>query len=377
MKRETMLRSAVLAGLMAACSSEPQAVLDRVICEALTPGAPYPPSTVIRGIDIDFSTHRREAQGSDNWPLTWASDGHQYTSWGDGTGFDGDVPDKVSLGYSRVEGDPSNYAGQDVFYGAADDDGPFRGKSYGILGLQGRLYSWISPGSDARNWDWARLFVSTDRGRSWEDTGIEFTQEEGLGLPWFLQAGRDYQAAADGFIYVYFVEIKSGEWEAQRPGELALARVPVTEIEDRDAYEFFAGLDNAGEAAWTSDLAGRHPVLADPSGLMRGSTAYNPGLDRYLTVINHTARNLGNLAIFDAPAPWGPWTTVFHITGWSGPGVPPNTFYWNFSPKWFGLDGRTFVLVFTGKDENDSWNSVEGSFLLCADEDITPAHAPS
>jgi hypothetical protein len=368
MKRKTMRRSAVLASLLAGCSSDPQALTDRVICEATVVDAPFPPSSVIRGLDIDFSTHRREAQESDNWPLTWADDDHQYTSWGDGTGFNGNVPEKVGLGYSRIEGGPSSYAGQDVFYGVTQgSDDPFRGKSYGILSLPGRLYSWISPGSDQRNWAWARLFVSTDDGRTWEDVGVEFTQDEGLGLPWFLQAGRSYGAAEDGFVYIYFVEVKDGEWEAQRPGELALARVPIAEIEDRDAYEFFAGRNGGGGAVWTSDLAGRRPVIEDPNGLMRGSTIYNPGLDRYLTVINHTARNLGNLAIFDAPTPWGPWTSVLYVRGWSGPGVAADTFYWNFSPKWLSPDGRTFVLVFSGKGENDSWNSVEGSFLLCAD----------
>jgi len=49
--------------------------------------APYPSSTVITDMNFDFSTHTREAEGSDNWPITWADDDHQYTSWGDGNGL--------------------------------------------------------------------------------------------------------------------------------------------------------------------------------------------------------------------------------------------------------------------------------------------------
>ena len=40
--------------------------------------APYPPSPVIADIVWDWSSHRRRAAGSDNWPITWADDGDLY-----------------------------------------------------------------------------------------------------------------------------------------------------------------------------------------------------------------------------------------------------------------------------------------------------------
>ena len=46
---------------------------------------PYPPSPVIARVEFDFSTHRRLAPGSDNWPVTWADDGHLYGAWGKNT----------------------------------------------------------------------------------------------------------------------------------------------------------------------------------------------------------------------------------------------------------------------------------------------------
>src|ERR671914_1421289 len=49
-----------------------------------TATSPYPPSSAITGIAFDWSTHTRLAPGSDNWPITWADDDHQYTAWGDG-----------------------------------------------------------------------------------------------------------------------------------------------------------------------------------------------------------------------------------------------------------------------------------------------------
>jgi hypothetical protein len=69
--------------------------------------------------------------------------------------------------------------------------------------------------------------------------------------------------------------------------------------------------------------------------------------------------------VFEAPTPWGPWSTVAYLNGLaSPPDVPATCFFWNFSNKWLSADGKDFVMVFTGVDENDSWNTVRGSFVL-------------
>jgi hypothetical protein len=103
-------------------------------------------------------------------------------------------------------------------------------------------------------------------------------------------------------------------------------------------------------------------VLEDASGLMRHSALYVAPLRRYVLVTDHSLRNGGNVAIYDAPDPWGPWREVLRESAWGEGHVAPNTFYWVFAPAWLGPDGRDFVLVFTGKEENDSWNSVRGRF---------------
>jgi hypothetical protein len=80
-------------------------------------GAPYPPSPAISDITFEWSSHERHAPGSDNWPITWADDGHQYTSWGDGGGFDGTNSEgRISLGMAVVEGAPHRMRG--ITYGA-------------------------------------------------------------------------------------------------------------------------------------------------------------------------------------------------------------------------------------------------------------------
>jgi hypothetical protein len=51
-------------------------------------------------------------------------------------------------------------------------------------------------------------------------------------------------------------------------------------------------------------------------------------------------------AIYDAPRPWGPWTTAFHTKQWDvGPGE-----HGDFPARWMSADGRRLYLVFSGDD---------------------------
>ena len=101
------------------------------IAAGVSAQAPYPESPVIAGLELDWSTHRREAQGADNFQLTWADDNQLYGAWGDGSGF-GTVDDaRDSLGYSRIEGDWDNYRGYNV-WGGKDAENPAQ-----LVGLPG------------------------------------------------------------------------------------------------------------------------------------------------------------------------------------------------------------------------------------------------
>lgn len=335
--------------------------------------SPYPNSKHISDIQFDWSTHDRRAPGSDNWPITWADDNHQYTAWGDGGGFGGsNIDGRVSLGVARIEGDRGSYTGFNVWGGKDPENAAtFGGKSYGILSVSGVLYMWASPGSGATNYSEARLYKSPDYGRSWTAATWAFVKDDGLILPTFVQFVQDYREARDDFVYVYANHFKEpglpgvkDDLRVQKPGEIALMRVPKDKIMDRSAYEFFAGLDSSENPMWVRDIRFRRPVFADPNGVgWNTSVSHNPGIGRYLLATEHTETYKGNLGIFDAPEPWGPWTTVTYITSFGNPRIEPTTFFWNFSNKWLSSDGRSFVLVFTGGGSNDSWNTVHGKFI--------------
>jgi hypothetical protein len=323
---------------------------------------PYPASEVILDVTIDTATHDRRAPGSDNWPMTWADDGHQYTSWGDGGGFDGTNSDgRVSLGVGRVEGAGDSYTGINV-WGGKDPLTPatFDGKSYGIISIASRLYMWVSPGSSTEGYQSQTLHTSDDHGLTWTSVSWSFSQSDAILHPTFLQFGQDYSGALDSYVYIYAIRIQStGSLQVQTPGILDLLRVPASGLEQRSQYEFFAGL-NGADPTWTADIAQRQPVFEDAQGVgWNVSASYNQALRRVLLCTEHTETMEGNLGIFDAAEPWGPWTTVGYYADWEGFG---RTFFWNFANKWVSADGLDFTMVFTGVDDNDSWNSVQGTF---------------
>ena len=318
--------------------------------------APYPPSEFATGASWDISTHRTAAPGSDNWPTTWADDGHLYTSWGDGGGFGGTNTDgRVSLGFGRLEGAPDNYQTFNV-WGGKNPENPaqFEGKSYGLLSVDGVFYSWIMV--EGGYYRQAQIAWSTDHGVTFS-SGFTFAEADAaFSVPTFLNFGQDYRGARDSYVYVYSGLPLNGCTNRCIGNDVDLARVPRDQIINRPSYEFFQGLDSSGNPIWATDVTQRQPVFTDPNGAgTRLGVVYDPGIQRYIMTIAHD--NAGGLGIFDAPEPWGPWSTIAYYDDWLGFGYSPS--YHVAPAKWMSLDGTDFTLVWSSQDQ---WNSIRGHF---------------
>lgn len=354
------------------------------------PTPPYPPSPVIADISLDWATHKRSGQGSDNWQLTWADNDLQYGAWGDGDGF---LPEagggRVGLGYGRIEGDWKDYKGVNVWGGTGSENpAQFSGKSWGTICVAGVLYSWVIPdvpdtGGPRDHYAYTQLARSTDHGAHWTKPDWRWRLKDNLIIPTFLNNAKDNAGARDEYVYSYFVRPQRADithasfgLTVHKPGALFLTRVRKERIfESREAYEWFTGTIG-GNPTW-GPLAAKAPVFENPNGTgWCLSASYNPGLRRYFLATEHTATHIGLMSLFDAPEPWGPWTTVKYWTptepfGASRPGSildwADNVFFFSFAPKWLSADGREFTLVFTGGGRgknNDSLNTVRGAFTL-------------
>ena len=348
---------------------------------------PYPASRVIKGIEIDWSTHQRHAIGSDNFHLTWADDDHQYGVWGDGGGFAGtNSKFRVSLGVARIEGDHDNYKGYDR-YGhkeSAEYEAEIKGKSWAIICVNKNLYTWVHPDKEGGWGNWtdhhreSRLYMSTNNGASWKAADWAFTQDDDLIGGAILQFGKNYAGAVDKYVYHYLVhpnliiDSSGNTTELMVPGKIYLLRVHKKRMMKRDAYEFFTGM-KGDKPVWTKNVNDKKAVFVNSSGVGTPiGISYNPGLKRYLMSTEHEKAHSGILGIYDAPAPWGPWTTVTYLTDQNLFGhdnsevVPANCFFWCFPTKWISEDGRSATMVFTGGgrgQNNDSFNTVRVKFL--------------
>jgi CubicO group peptidase (beta-lactamase class C family) len=303
---------------------------------------PYPRSRVIR--DVMWAPPEsvvRQAHDSDNWPLTWMDNNDLFTAYGDGFGFDPKVSAKLSLGFARVAGSPEAFQGVNVRSesGERKGDGASGSKASGLLMVDGVLYMCV------RNEGNSRLAWSLDRGATWDRSPWRF--EESFGCPTFLNFGKNYNGVRDDYVYIYSPDADDAYTPANR---MVLARVPKDRIRERASYEFFTAIGKDGEPRWTDAVERRGAVFENPGRCYRSSVSYNAGLNRYLwcqIIPNGDTRFRGGFAVYDAPEPWGPWTTAFYTELWDiGPGETNS-----FPTKWMSLDGKTLYLVFSGNDD--------------------------
>jgi CubicO group peptidase (beta-lactamase class C family) len=307
------------------------------ICESVTPGAPYPPSPVITSlIWAPAATVVRQATGSDNWPITWADDGDLYTAYGDGWGFEPKLKGKLSMGFAKVVGGAESFVGinirsPDEQYG----DGAKGKKGSGLLMVDGVLYMWVrnvigSQGSE--------LWWSSDHAQSWTKADWMWTE---FGYPTFLNYGQNYAGAPDDYVYT----VTHDHPDAYLPADtFVLMRVPKDRIKEKGHYEFFRHLDPNDQPVWTADIRLRGSIFIFPGRCRRSGLSYNAALGRYLWwQVCHGTNGFG---VYDAPHPWGPWTTVYFTENWDiAPGETGS-----FPPKWMSPDGKTIYLVCSGDD---------------------------
>ena len=304
---------------------------------------PYPPSSVITGISFS-SPLPSQAGGSDNWPVTWADDGEIYTAYGDGWGFDPRVPNKLSLGFAKISGTPPNHGGTNIRSSTGEQTGGGGSgkKASGMLMVNGVLYMWVRNANN--NSEQSQLAWSNDHARTWT-WGWKFPE---LGYCCFLNFGKNYGGARDNYVYTYSPDTPHAYNETDT---VVLARVPKGSVTTKSAYEFFNGLDGNGNPRWTSSISQRKAVFTFPNGCNRMDVVYNAPLGRYLLVMRSRAKagGLNQFSIYDAPEPWGPWTTVHYETqtstgsgGWGDAQHIPG--------KWISSNGKTIWFAYSGGD---------------------------
>ncbi|MEZ4660371.1 MAG: hypothetical protein R2911_22670 [Caldilineaceae bacterium] len=328
---------------------------------------PYPASAYIvelRWAPLD--TVQRAARGSDSWTFTWADDGALYGAYGDGWGFEPLLDQKLSLGFVKVEGDAAAFVGSNIRSdGEKIGDGWKGPKPAGMLMVDGALYLWVrNAGDNGRECQLAR---SADHAQTWVWSDWHFTE---FGYCTFINFGPNYQDARDN--YMYMVSHDNPHAYSSADGFI-LARVPKTQITDRSAYEFFQARAENGDPIWTADIMQRGLVFENPGRAWRSSIVYNSAIGRYLWWQGHQppspTEDEPGFGVYEAPEPWGPWSTVYYTELWDMASGDIGL----FPRKWISPDGRTMHLITSAEDLFAVRQAV---LVLAGDETPTPAPTP-
>ncbi len=350
-------------------------------------------------VDV-VSSHDTQSKG-DLWPSCWADDGHLYVANGDGFGF-GTEKDDSDIVVSRVFGTPeTGMTGELVSRGeaianvwsegynrkptgmlAVDGDGDGRDEIY--IAVQ-NLNSRPCPAcfNDAPS---ASISMSRDHGKTWRKTDAPMFADHRFTTIFFLDYGQSGEhvrvLGPEGARYVYAYGLDHN-WRSPtdptrpRPTDLWLARVPKDRIQDRGAWEFYAGADGAGAPTWNRDIGARRAVLHDartvypeldgggrPKGdvatdvgvISQASVVYNAPLERYI----YSSWTWYTWEFYEAPQPWGPWRLFLRKDWGAAPflgesddpacGGPNEGGYTTTIPsKFISDDGRTMWV------QSDSW----------------------
>ena len=320
------------------------------------PGAPYPHSKVVTKLTWDPAVVRigqgdggRDGVG-DNWPTTWGDDGSLYVSYGDGPGFKKRGGQFFTLGFAKITGDPPVIRADDI---PSDADTPVgwgnKGiKSSGQVMVDRVIYMFVRNYQVNGDYRHSRLAWSKNHQKNWSWVDWHFTDT--FGCPEFVQFGPNYAGSRDN--YVYIASQANNDAYAFSP-DIVMARVPKNKIADRAAYRFYSGLDGKGAPAWSTDIRARQPVFTDPKGTQRISLGYNKALKRYILTSSHQVGqgpHNASLGVFEAPEPWGPWSTVYYDDHWSG---SDRTYHHRFPTKWMSPDGKTMWLLYSGLGGNN------------------------
>jgi len=332
-------------------------------------GAPAQ-STYLSDVQINMGTVKKYADESDNFHLTWHQDGNLYGAYGDGWGFQRGSEAKRAIGVSRITGNPDSLKGVDTWEGDAQGQSccwlPWNGKSWGMISVGAKLHMWFTIGRPrAMGFSEARIVTSGDNGKTWSKASWAFSPGDKFLMPSFMQAGKSYTssdlpAEIMNYVYSYHTRYVRHPSYVQSPGMVDLVRVPKAQVANRASYEFFAGVNGAGQPIWTKDLNQRKPVLDKPYILdAPPAVSWNPHLKRFIMVMGHvTSNSAANIGVgfYEAEKPWGPWYKIKEQASFAEGTI----FFYQLPTKWMNADLSAWM-AFTGPDKEggQEWDALD------------------
>lgn len=303
--------------------------------------SPFPQSDYITKVEIG-PTIKSAAQGSDNWPVTWADNDNLYVTFGDGNGFETNPTPRLSMGFAVVTGNPANFVGTNIRSSSGETDGSGKAgkKGSGIIFVNRSLYAVVRNAN--QNGTGCQLLTSGDYAVSWSWASWKWTS---FGYCSILNFGKANANAIDNYIYMYITPNHA----YNNQSELFLARVPNNKIMDKNSWEYFNG--TVETPTWSTNENNKKSIFTFNDGVNRHDVVYNAPLKRY--ILNMRAgleAGTNYFGLFEAPNPWGPWKTIYFDDKGAGRKNDGWGEVQHFPTKWISADGKSMNIVCTCGD---------------------------
>ena len=357
------------------------------------PDSPYPPSTHIKNITWDWDSVEIKGPGSDLWHIAWTTDDKVWTAWGDGGGPE--VPDdsgvicRAHMGVASTMESPPGITWTNVWGCKADGtgcqdwgelthdaacDAPYGDTTndYGVPQTIFAIGNDLYVVQSIQGVTEARILKSTDGAHSWTIASWTWdTTTGGFHPSGFVTYGAGNSGARDS--YAYLLGGKVGDITG-----IYMARVPVASLMTQASYEYFTG--TAASPSWGT-WANATRVLYDPDRVgpddgpgnynyMPSKMQYFSAIGRYLLTTH--GGDMPELRVYDAPEPWGPWTTVYYSDSW-GSYAQTHALYYNIIPKF--ISGNDFWMIYSaggGPVDYDKLYLMKGTLVLASGASALP-----
>ncbi|GAA1688174.1 hypothetical protein GCM10009765_42060 [Fodinicola feengrottensis] len=342
-----------------------------------------PESTFFATAGVEEHGTANTASDGDLWPSCWSDDDNLYAANGDGKGFSGSTGYDTAV--SRISGTPGNLTGATIAGGDAVGsvwNSAYNRKPTGMVCVDGTIYLAVQDLKKDTNAfdeaDAASISKSTDHGHTWTwDHSAPMFGNFAFTTIMFLDYGKSGANNTDGYVYAYGLD---NNWRDSYSGVVAdpqdmyLGRVPKDSVQNRAAWQFYAGT-SASAPTWSSDINARVPVLTDtsrrysamytgtppPGGysvIGQGGVVYDKPLNRYI----YTSWTEFTFEFYDSPTPYGPWQ---HFLTKDFGGYP-----WTTAKH--GGYGVTIPSKFISADGTNMW--LQSNVCPCASAGVTSVY---
>ena len=155
------------------------------------------------------------------------------------------------------------------------------------------IREWLTPGQWIVNN--ASIAISTDDGNNFNKIG-NISWNGNSNFVEFAVA-QDLNNFSNGFVYLLATS-------AGRFGDCYLCRVPVGQVLNQTAYQYFFGLDSVQNPIWLSNITQISTIFSGP--IRESSCMWNNYLGKWMVM--YLQSDLGAIVIRTASNLWGPWS---------------------------------------------------------------------